>query len=368
MNKRAPTLLEAKSFYTPEQLALGEGYYKLFSGLEFGARISDCFNPLGSAMWSHFIRLQDKAYKESSALATYDVVRNEIEAIHGLGPEIAAMIVADPDFDPDNLIVVEKGSGSKDAVRAKSMVQIAQLEAAGAHIAQYAPFEKSDFFRNETVQTFKEDRPDIRVNPQAADFTKDNPDLGIKGPRVVLENGTPRSNIATNSPHEIPFDSLRAQFRHDRKLCGKGGVLIMNCDGDQNGERNEAKYRDSAHAQVGQIFAHHGQRQGVISENYEPLQLYYRPIWEAKRHLLRHTLIEGMGQSFGVLRADGKFHPVRLKENDGYDGLKGVFSHSFKWTPDIMCRAAEMEGFRTLMAEPMNPADPQNYTYVFKGA
>lgn len=140
----------------------------------------------------------------------------------------------------------------------------------------------------------------------------------------------------------------------------------MNCDGDQNGERNEAKYRDSAHAQVGQIFAHHGQRQGVISENYEPLNLYYRPIWEAKRSIVRHTLVEAVGQRFGVLRSDGKFHSVELKENDGYDGLRNVHSHSIKWTPQLMCKAANMEGFKTLMAEPLNAYDPQNYTYAFK--
>lgn len=364
----------AGMYYTPEQLALGEGYYRLFTGLEFGARISDCFNPLGSAMWAHFIRIQEKAYRDGNSLATYDVVRNEIQAIHGLGPAIAQMIVSDPDFDIDNLIVLENGSGSKGAVKSKTMAELSYIEAAGGRIAMYSPWEKSAFFHNETLEAFQEERPHTLVNPQEVDFTKDDPDLSlpdhpeidVEGPRIVLENGTPRSNIATTSPDELPFDKLRELFRHDYRKCRKGGILILNCDGDQNGERNEAKYKDSAHAQVGQIFAHHGQRQGVISENYEPLNLYYRPIWEEKRSIIRHTLIEGMGQSFGVLRSDGKFHKVRLNENDGYDGLKNVFSHSIKWTPELMCDAANAEGFKTLMAEPLNPADPQNYSYMFK--
>lgn len=375
-NLSLPARQRATRYYTPEQLALGEGYYKLFSGMEFGARISDCFNPLGSAMWAHFIRIQEKAYQEGSAVATYDVVRNEIQAIHGLGPAIAQMIVSDPDFDIDNLIIQEDGSGSKNSVKSKTLHQISYIEAAGGRIAMYSPWELSKFFLNETIEAFQEERPDIILNPQQVDFTKDDPDLSladhpdidVDGPRIVLENGTPRSNIATTSPDELPFDKLRELFRHDFKKCRKGGILILNCDGDQNGERNEAKYRDSAHAQVGQIFAHHGQRQGVISESYEPLNLYYRPIWEAKRSIIRHSLIEGMGQSFAVLRSDGRCHPVRLNENDGYDGLKNVFSHSIKWTPELMCKAANLEGGKTLMAEAFNPSDPQNYTYVFKAA
>lgn len=367
-------LAKVQSLYTPEQLALGERYYQCFRGQSFGANISDCFSPLGAAMWSHFIRMQEQAYREKSSSAVYDIVKNEISAIHNLGGHIAQIIMADPAFDYKNLVIIEKGSGSKDAVRNKTFVQLKQIEEAGGHIAMYSPWEKSEFFLNETCDVFKKKRPNIFVNPQNVDFTKDDPDLSMahdtklntENPRIAIENGTSRSNIATSSPNEVPFDALRAYFRHDRIICRDGGMLILNCDGDQNGKRNVAKYEDAAHAQVGQIYPHFGQRQGVISKDFEPLSLYYKPIWEEKRHLIRHTLIASADQTFKVLRDDGQFHEVSFKENDGHDGHKNVFSHSIKWTPEIMCLAAEMEGFKTLMAKADNPQDPQNYTYVFK--
>ncbi len=362
------------AFYTPEQLALGERYYRMFTGMGFGECLSDCFNPVGAAVWSHMIREQERAYREGSALATYDVVRNEVSAIHTLGPAIAEIIVNDPDLDRDNLIVTENGSGSRDAVLPKTIVQLGQIRDAGGVVRMYSPWEKSDFFRAETVAVMQEQRPDIVVNPQNVDFTKDDPnlfmpdhpDIDVEGPRIILENGTPRSNISTSSPDELPTEELYRIFAHNAKVCRPGGYLVMNCDGDQNGERNEAKYKDAAHAQVGQAYTHYGQRQGVISENYEPLTLYYRPIWEGRRSVIRHSLIAAAGQTFGVLRQDGHFHRVTLKEGDGYDGSKNVHSQSWKWRPEIMRAAAEKAGFRTIMAEPSNPADPQNYTYVFK--
>ncbi len=361
------------AFYTPEQLALGERFYRMFTGMEFGGCLSDCYNPIGASIWSHFIREQECAYREGSSLATYDVIRNEIDAIHGLGPAIADMIVNDPDFDRDNLLVIENGSGSRDAVLNKTIVQLNQIRDAGGVVRMYSPWEKSDYFRAETVAAMQEQRPDIVLNPQNVDFTKDDPDLSmpdhpdidIEGPRIILEYGTPRSNISTTSPDELPITRLKEIFAHNAKVCRKGGLLILNCDGDRNGERNEAKYRDAAHAQVGQAYAHYGQRQGVISETYEPLTLYYKPIWEERRNIIRHSLIEAVGQTFAVLRQDGRFHPVTLKEGDGLNGLKNVFSQSLKWQADVMCEAAKV-GFKPLMAEPFNRADPQNYTYVFK--
>lgn len=192
--------------------------------------MSGCFNPLGSVMWAHFIRIQEKAYHEGNSFAAYDVVRNEIQAIHNLGPSIAQIIVSDPDFDADNLIVIEDGSGSKDAVKSKTMPQLSFIEVAGGRIAMYSPWEKSDFFMNKTLEAFQEERPDTVVNPQKVDFTKDDPDLSlanhpeidVEGPRIVLENGTPRSNIPTTSPDELPFDKLRELFRHDFQKMPKG--------------------------------------------------------------------------------------------------------------------------------------------------
>ncbi len=121
--------------YRPEQLALGERYYRLFTGMAFGECLPDCYHSVGATIWGHFMQVQEEAYRTGNRLASYDVVRNEIEAIRVNWPAIASeLILRDPDINAREIVIVEKGNGSRAAMMHKTLKQIECLQGAGGAV------------------------------------------------------------------------------------------------------------------------------------------------------------------------------------------------------------------------------------------
>jgi len=336
-----------QSQFTPEQLALGERLYRLFSYQEFGHSLPDCYNDIGSPLWDYFEKIQSHPGLKQA----YDVAVLGVEMVRLNAERLAQIVLEDPDLDTDNLIVVEKGGGSPDATRLKTLIILNALRDAGINVRLYANIEGSAYFREQNRQILKQERPDLLVNELDNDFQTDDPDLSFEDfvdegqPRLVIELGSPRSNVPTKSQDELPTKTLENYFTQDAKLC-KGGLLFMDCDSTQDREINEGMYAHPAHGKVGEALPVYGQRQGVIRGDFEPMWFFYQPTWEAGRSLLKHELVSIAQQNFEVLRDDGQFHPVFIAANQGPDDPKGVFahSHSFKWQPNALRDAARKGG------------------------
>lgn len=358
------SLISRSSTYSPEQLALGENLYQLFTHQQSGHCLPDCYNEIGSPLWDYFEKIQSSPSLKNA----YDVAVLGTEMVRIYAAEMAQLVLNDPDLDTDNLIVVEKGGGSADATRGKTLVILNALRDAGVNVALYANLEGSEFFREQNRAILKSERPDLLVSELDVDFQTANPELSRKGfidtgqPRLVIELGSPRSNVPTNSTNEFPKRTLEKYFNQDAALC-KGGMLIMDCDSTQDQETNEGMYIHPAHAKVGEGLLVNAQRKGVISDNFEPMWFFYQPKWEQKRSLLKHTLVSAVTQSFGVLRQDGKFHQVITPEDTSY-----AHSHSFKWQPQVLREAAHDGGkFDEKAFFPMEKKGVERVNgYVFK--
>lgn len=343
--------------YSPEQLVLGENLYQLFTHQQAGHCLPDCYNEIGSPLWSYFETIQSNP----SLKHAYDVAILGTQMVKMNVDAFVQLVLEDPNLDKENLIVVEKGGGDAVATMGKTLVILRALREAGVNVALYANLEGSEFFREQNRAILKREFPDLLVNELDADFHKDDPDLSYKDfkdigqPRLLLEFGSPRSNVATTSPNELPTKTLEQYFNNDARLC-KGGLLIMDCDSTQDKDTNEGMYTHPAHAKVGEALPVYGQRQGVISENFEPMWFFYQPQWEARRSLLKHSLVSIAQQNFSVLRHDGQFHPVFIPANKGENDPKGIYthSHSFKWEPETLRNAANRGGnFRQKAFFPM---------------
>ncbi len=325
--------------FSPEQLVLGENLYQLFTHQQFGHGLPDCYNEIGAPLWDYFEKIQSRPGLKH----TYDVAVLGAEMVKMYAADLAQIVLNDPDLDTDNLIVVEKGGGSPDATRWKTLIILNALRDAGINVVLYANLEGSQYFREQNRKILQQERPDLLVNELDADFHTEDPDLSIGNfvdrgqPRLVIELGSPRSNVPTTSANEVPIRKLESYFNHDAKLC-KGGLLFIDCDSTQDKEINEGMYTHPAHAKVGEALPVHGLRQGVITGEFEPMWFFYEPTWEQDRSLLKHSLVSIASQRFNVLRQDGRFHLVMTPEGKSY-----THSHSFKWKPSTL-RSAALEG------------------------
>jgi hypothetical protein len=328
--------ISAASRYSPEQLALGEKIYQLFSHQQSGHLLPECYNEIGSPLWSYFEKIQSNPRLKYA----YDVAVLGAQMVEMNVGAFVQLVLEDPNLDKDNLIVVEKGGGDAVATMMKTLVILRALREAGINVALYANLEGSEFFREQNRAILKREMPGLLVNELDADFHNDDPDLSYMDfkdegqPRLLLEFGSPRSNVATTSQNELPTRTLEQYFNNDARLC-KGGLLIMDCDSTQDKDTNEGMYTHPVHAQVGHSLLVHAQRQGVIMGDFEPMWFFYQPQWEAARSLLKHSLISAATQNFGVLRQDARFHQVITPESSAY-----THSHSFKWKPQVLRDAA----------------------------
>lgn len=342
-------------FYMPEQLAYGERIYDLFEKNRFGHCLPDCFNFVGSTLWDYFQTLQELGRLKPA----YDVAAQGKNMVKMFAPKMAEIIARDPDLDTKNLIVWEKGAGSRDAIANKFLILRQALKEIGVEVSLYGNIEKSVLFRQQAAEICAQAGvPNINFD---LDFTSELPETNNNMPRVVLEFGSPRSNIATTSEDEVPTDQLEAIFEHDVKLCGPNGILIMDCDGTQDGGINEDMYRNSAHALIGNALFADAKDRGVISSDFQPMLMCYEPRWHGETSLLRHEMDAAADQTFGVIRADGQIYST------GISRLSSVrHSNSFKWKPDPICEAAEKKGFRTLAVWMTDTQKPRFNGYAFK--
>lgn len=321
-----------------------------------GAALPECYeDEAGAEHWANFVRQSDPAVQYT--------FQSEVSTIEQNGTAIAALLFRDEDLDKNCLVVLEKGGGSAEALRAKSFRLMDCFRKAAMNVSVYANLERSRDYRAESLSVAGKKWPQAQAVAMDLDFNNDEPDLEFPGPRVVMEFGSSRSNIPTSLADEREFAEqtyaeLQRRFAHDRRLCGDGGVLILGSDANQN-ESARAAYAHPAHSDFSENLIHRGVREGALSQNFNPNLLKYDPIWSEKDHVVRHTLVANANQKFGILNQSGRYDSAAIRRGDHF-----VLSHSIKWPVQKMIAAAESQGFKCMGVFWGN--DRRVPVYVFK--
>lgn len=330
----------------PRLLSLAQTLDDLFRHKKSGAALPECYgDEIGAKNWAHFVRKSDPNVQYTFQSEASNISQN--------GADIAALIAADPDIDSSKLIIIEKGGGSREARLAKPLALIDFFKAAGMNVALYSGWERSAEYRVDGITVTREKMPEADVNELDVDFNQDDPNISTKNvkdverPRIVMEFGSSRSNIATSAENDKSFEDqtyeeLQRRFAHDRVNCRDGGILIIGSDANKGNSARNA-YIHPVHANFAENIAHRGAREGALSSGFNPQLLYYDPIWDETHHVVRHTLIASAPQDFGIMNARGHFARASIKEDDHF-----VLSHSIKWPPEKMIMAAETQGFKCL--------------------
>ncbi len=299
-------------------------------------------DPKGDSDWARFV-------KESDPNIQY-TTKSEIDAIEVGAPDIASIISNDPDFqDQENLLLIENGSGSQDAIENKSLVLIKAFEKAGMKIGMYSPWEGSEEYRRVAFNVVSSHG--IHVNPINADFNTENPNIAtnkvrnVKRPRVVMEFGSSRGNIPTSeidarSFAEQTYAELQRRFAHDRDKCLEGGYLVLGTDATQ-GEIARRAYVHEANAEFSENIIHRGIEEGVLVGDIDPDYIKAEPIWVEEDHTVKQTFVAKSNQDFSVLNDEtGYYDDVSVK-----NGERFARGHSIKWPVEKIVKAAESQGF-----------------------
>ncbi len=335
-----------------ELLSLAQTLDDLVRFQVYGGALAECYGDItGSLTWGRFARISDPKIQYT--------FQSEANNINDNGASIA-QIIAD-NLDISNLIVIDKGKGSREAASAKSFKLMNFLQDLGACFALYSDWDISKQYREEGIPHLKEVFPDAEANPQDANFNRDDPNLSTKKnpdverPRLVMEFGSSRGNIATvandngKSFEEQAYEELQARFANDYINCREGGILVLGSDANQEESALNA-YVHPAHAKFAENIIHRGKSEGALSDEFNPQLLYYDPQLDTshsingqKFSVVKHDLVASNDQTFGVLQASGDFKKATLKEGD-----RLTLSHSIKWSPEVMIAAAESQGFKCL--------------------
>lgn len=323
----------------------------------FGHCLSECYGDAeGSAWWAKFVSPEVQGPLQGTHLEYY-AVNEEIRAISSYSDAVSQIVLNDADIDGQNLIVLEKGNGSRTAMVNKTLVQLDSFRKYNMKARLYVAREHSPTYRQQARALFAERRPDIICIAQDVDYNKDDPaivprnflaqeklkGLAYEGPRVIFEYGTSRSNISTDVPDIVPYKELYATFAHDRKVCRDGGILIMASDCNEDPVSMEGSFSHYTHAEFSRNILRRGVKENLFTSGFDLGLVKYSPRWDAKRHLLKHALVTEKTQSFGFYRHGKGFVDARMKAGEEY-----LYSHSFRWPERIIQDAANSNGFKSL--------------------
>lgn len=165
-----------------------------------------------------------KLFEEITRTHEYYPTRVETRLLHGLAPDLAALI-------PDLAVVIEPGSGSS--------VKTRILLGSQSNLQTYIPIDIAEGFLLASANRLKEDFPTLKIAPLAADFSSSLPPIKLAEnlERMVF---FPGSTIGNFAPEEA-----RRLLRNIRGFAGKNAWLLIGVDMTQNEELLIAAYNDA---------------------------------------------------------------------------------------------------------------------------
>lgn len=342
-----------------EVLRLAETLDDLIHFRVFGGALAECYgDETGSITWGGFVRLSDPKVQYTNPAEVNNLDIND--------SNIAQLIIDDPDLDTDNLIVIDKGKGSRESAIPKSIRLKKEIEKAGGKISLCSEWEHSATYREENEVLLADEFPDAEVSSHDVDFNRDDPDIStpkykdVERPRLVMEFGSSRGNIPTyankngKSFAQQAYEELQARFANDYRNCREGGILVVGSDANQE-DSGRAAYDTKVHAKFAENIVHRGAKEGALSAEFNPQLLYYDPQLETHEieipetqefhsfSVVKHDLASIEGQEFGILQKDGNYKKTKLEQDS-----RLTLSYSIKWSPEVMVAAAESQGFKCL--------------------
>ncbi len=298
-------------------------------------------NPKADSAWARFVA-------ESDPDVQYTTKSEECSIRMG-APCIASTISNDPDFkNQEDLIFIENGSGSKEALENKSLVLMKAFKKAGMKIGMYSPWEGSEEYRRVAFNVVS--AHGIHVNPMDVDFNNANPDIStgkvrnVERPRIVMEFGSSRGNIPTSgtdprSFEEQAYAELQRRYANDKRKCRKGGYLILGTDATQ-GETARKAYVHEANAEFSKSIIHRGIEEEVLIGGIDPDNIKSVSFWTDEGHTVEQSLVFKTSQNFGVLNEKtGCYDAVSMKRDEHI-----VRSNSIKWPIETNIKAAKSQG------------------------
>ncbi len=345
---------------TSKTLSLATTLNDVFYRRKSGHALPECYgDKRGAKIWESFVKTSDPEIQYT--------FQSEVNTIDSNLNEITSIINNDIDLNKNKLLVIEKGSGSVEAIEAKSLKVLKALIKSGMEIDLYSPWDCSEKYRHEayTIASIY----GINTEPLNVDFNEDDPNIAtnrisdVERPRIVMEFGSSRGNIPTSEYSIFPFAEqtyaeLQRRFRLDRKNCREGGVLILGTDANNTESAREA-YLQKYNGMFSENILYRGVDAGIFSDNFKPELFKYSAIWDKENYVVKHTLIAKESQSFDVLNESGEFKRVEVKRGEGF-----VLNHSIKWPIDKIISAAESQGFKCLKV--CYGEDRRIPVYIFK--
>ncbi len=344
---------------TPETHSLATTLSDLFLRNKAGHTHTASYDDhIGAELWESFVKSYDPKVQ-------YNIV-SEASSIEAGLEDITNIISNDKDLDIDNLIVIEKGNGSKEAMAVKSFKIIDHLLEKGIKVGLYSPWDLSPEYRQGAIEFLE--NYDTEVNPQDVDFTKDDPGIAVSNfkdvekPRVVMEMGSSRGNIATDLTNsktfaEQTYEELQRRFKQDRINCRDSGILILGADGNNTESAREA-YLHPTHIEFSERIIYKAIEEGVI-KNLDIDAFKYKPVWDEEDHVVKHALVFKKDQSFEILNEYNEFYTITVKAGEAF-----MMDHSIKWPADKIISAAESQGFKCLNI--YRGEDERIPVYIFK--
>lgn len=250
-------------------------------------------------------------FEAITRLPEYYPTRTEMRILEASGSEIAAAL-------PRGAALVEFGSGSTAKVR-RLLPHLADL-------AAYVPVDVSESFLHDQAAALRQDFPDLRVEPVAADFTRPF-SLPADLDGVPRAGFFPGSTIGNFEPAEAA--RLLRQFG---AVLGEGAVLIVGVDLVKARSVLEAAYDDAAG--VTGAFNRNVLRRinRELAGRFDPDAFAHRAVFNAQDSRIEMHLVSRSAQSVAV--ADRRF--------DFAAGESIHTENSYKYT---------VESFRALAAE-----------------
>ncbi len=86
----------------------------------------------------------------------------------------------------------------------------------------------------------------------------------------------------------------------------------------------EGAFSHPVHAEFSCNILRRGIKEAAITSGFDMSSVRYEPRWDAERHLLKHALISGKNQTFGIYR-NGQYEEGTMRAEEEY-----LYSHSFR--------------------------------------
>ncbi len=289
----------------------------MFTRRRSGHAIRHFFSGQSLVLWEAFTR----------ASRDYYLFEDEAKLIKENAPAIAEKARA---ALQGSLTVVELGTGSAKAVRAKT---IPMLEALKPDV--YIPTDWSAESVHVAAHLAQQALPGLDVRPRVMDFNQQAYHLPKSGRTVLLQFGSTLSNIEGRRDDALPLEAMQTNLKHYRRQLQQNDLAIFGLDQNQDRQSLMAAYEHPLHVAFSESVLTRMKDELPVSSSFNPAAFTYVPLWNEATHQLAHLLIA---------LEDGSFElgdeTIRYVAGDRF-----VYDNSWKFPQGVLDGAFSNTGY-----------------------